>query len=209
MQGPASLVGTTRFVASRVGRARNVVTGARQLAIVAVLALAASGCAGEVVAPAATDAGDRATDVPTAALPDELEPTAAQTQLEKQGSAPILNFQDHDAACIDLTANGAEWAFIVATAPRAGNRVASGFHVRGCANVFEAAVAWRLVDGLDALLAEGFGMASCGTGCVGTFDLLIEYPPRDAPGIGYLEVFTDSPEDGRAIHVNRIALILE
>jgi hypothetical protein len=164
-------------------------------------------------APAATAADDAATavtaptDVPTSPVPTD----AAQSQLESQmgRDRPPLPFDDLGAACEDLTANGAEWAFIATTAPRAGQRVASGFHARGCANVFEAALSWRLVTGLDEPIAEGFGMASCGTGCVGTFDLIVEYPARDEPGIGYLEVFASSPEDGRPIHVNRIPLILE
>jgi len=167
-------------------------------------------------APAATAADDAEavmteaadpTDVPTSDVPSD----AAQSQLESQlgRDRPPLPFDELGAACEDLTANGAEWAFIATTAPRAGQRVASGFHARGCANVFEAALSWRLVSGLDEPIAEGFGMASCGTGCVGTFDLIVDYPARDEPGIGYLEVFASSPEDGRPIHVNRIPLILE
>lgn len=148
-----------------------------------------------------------ATEAPIAT--EALATDTAPIDLPSWASVPILDFQDQGAACEDLTANGAEWAFIATTAPRAGQRVASGFHARGCANVFEAALSWRLADGQDTTIAEGFGMASCGTGCVGTFDLIVDYPARDEAEIGYLEVFASSADDGRPIHVNRIPVVLE
>lgn len=213
MQRFAKPTRSSRCCASRFGRTHGNAADSRHRLLAALLALTASACAGEDPSPASTRAGkdtpvavDAGTAVPMAT---EAVPIGAQGQLDRQMSVPILNFQDDDAACDDLTASGAEWAFIATTSPHAGNRVATGFHARGCANVFEAALSWRLVTGLDEPIAEGFGTATCGTGCVGTFDLVVDYPPRAEAGIAYLEVFASSAEDGRPVHVNRIPLVLE
>lgn len=182
---------------------------AEAIALLAALALTA--CSQPVRSPGLDAATveptlDAAAEMPTAA---DVVATDTAPQPEQATAEPDLPTIVDACADPSFATEAAGWAFIIATAPNAGERVQSGFHAVGCANVFEASVAWRLVDGQDATLAEGHGMASCGTGCVGSFDLVVDYPAPAEPGIGYLEVYTESAEDGHPVHVNRIALILE
>lgn len=98
-------------------------------------------------------------------------------------------------------------AFIFVTSPAPGESFASGDTVRGCSNVFEATHEWELLDGDGAVLADGFGTASCGTGCVGTFTFAVDYTV-DEQQVGTLRVFASSPRDGSETHVNAIPLVL-
>jgi len=156
--------------------------------------------------PAATAADEAEAEVTAATDPTDAPEAPEPTEAAGPEASP--DAADAPPAC-EALAERTDWAFIVTEAPAAGQRVATGFHARGCANVFEAALSWRLADGQDTTIAEGFGMASCGTGCVGTFDLIVDYPARDEPEIGYLEVFASSADDGRPIHVNRIPVVLQ
>ena len=65
----------------------------------------------------------------------------------------------------------------------------------GVANVFEATFRVRILDGADRALAAGPVMASCGTGCWGSFDATITYSIGKA-GWGTLQVFEPSAKDG-------------
>lgn len=65
----------------------------------------------------------------------------------------------------------------------------------GVANVFEATFHFRLLDSEGRSLADGPVMATCGTGCWGTFDVSVPYVvPASAPGI--LQVYELSAADG-------------
>ncbi len=70
----------------------------------------------------------------------------------------------------------------------------------GLANVFEATFHVRIVDGDDRSLADGPVMATCGTGCWGTFDVSIPYTVPSA-GWGTLQVYELSAEDGSVINL--------
>lgn len=97
----------------------------------------------------------------------------------------------------------AEQAFIFVTTPVPGEQVANPFTVRGCANTFEANVQWRLVDRDGAAVTEGHTTATCGTGCVGTFEFEVRYPEAE-PRILTLEVYEASAEDGSVQLLNAI-----
>lgn len=88
-------------------------------------------------------------------------------------------------------------AVLFVTAPSVGAEVATGFPVAGCTNAFEATFQWELVDRDGAVLAGGNGTATCGSGCLGTFEFTVDYT-IERPMVGTLRVFTLSAEDDSA-----------
>jgi germination protein M len=78
-----------------------------------------------------------------------------------------------------------------AFAAAAGNPV----RLTGNANVFEAVFMVTILDGSDRVLAEQFAMATCGTGCRGTFDVTLRYDVSRAQW-GTLRVWVSSARDG-------------
>jgi Sporulation and spore germination/Immunoglobulin-like domain of bacterial spore germination len=54
-----------------------------------------------------------------------------------------------------------------------GTAVRAPFTVRGIADVFEAALSYRLLDAAGHEVAAGASAAACGTGCAGPFDFTI------------------------------------
>jgi immunoglobulin-like protein involved in spore germination/sporulation and spore germination protein len=85
---------------------------------------------------------------------------------------------------------------IAATAPKPGDRVSGSIRVTGAARVFEANVAWRLVDASGKTLANGHFLASLGSSALwGTFDTSLAIP-SGAHGNVMLELLEVSPKDG-------------
>jgi hypothetical protein len=68
-------------------------------------------------------------------------------------------------------------------------------HVTGNADVFEAAFRIAILDGSGKTLADEAAMASCGSGCRGTFDVTIPYTLTKAQ-YGILRVYNPSAQDG-------------
>ena len=68
-------------------------------------------------------------------------------------------------------------------------------HVTGNANVFEATFRISILDGAGKTIADVQVMASCGTGCRGTFDTTIPYTVAKAQ-YGTLRVYNPSAKDG-------------
>jgi Sporulation and spore germination/Immunoglobulin-like domain of bacterial spore germination len=62
---------------------------------------------------------------------------------------------------------------ITVTNLRPGAAVRAPFTVSGIADVFEAALSYRLLDAAGHQLSAGASAASCGTGCAGTFSFSI------------------------------------
>ncbi len=73
----------------------------------------------------------------------------------------------------------------------AGNPV----HVAGLANVFEATFRVQVLDGKGNVLADKQVMATCGTGCWGSFKTDVPYAIGKAQ-YGTLRVFDLSAKDG-------------
>jgi hypothetical protein len=67
--------------------------------------------------------------------------------------------------------------------------------VTGSANTFEAMFMITLLDGAGARIVETPAMATCGTGCRGTFDVTLRYSVPEA-GWGTLRVWEASAKDG-------------
>lgn len=84
--------------------------------------------------------------------------------------------------------------------PAWGGVLANPARVTGLANTFEAVFQVRILDGDGRTLAEGPVMATCGTGCWGTFDASIPYTVA-AAGWGSLQAFELSAADGSEIHM--------
>lgn len=134
---------------------------------------------------------------PTVTVTETVTPSPSQPQAT---DAPV----DPCAALV----GGEGLAFVFVTSPAPGTMVQSGFTFSGCSNTFEATHQWRLKDRDGAVLANGFGTATCGTGCVGTFQQEVTYQVSQTQ-VGTLEVFTSSAEDGSDQDMNSIPLVLQ
>jgi hypothetical protein len=91
---------------------------------------------------------------------------------------------------VDVCANGDgaldNAGFIFVEEPKNGERVSSGFEVRGCSSTFEASVNWRLRDRTGKVVASG--VTQGGSLQPGSFEFTAEYSVA-ARQIGELEVF--------------------
>lgn len=79
--------------------------------------------------------------------------------------------------------------------PAYGAGLGNPARIAGSANVFEAQFLITLLDGSGTVVAETPAMATCGTGCRGTFDVTVPYA-LPAPGWGTLRVWDGSARDG-------------
>lgn len=84
--------------------------------------------------------------------------------------------------------------------PAWGGTLANPAHVHGLSNVFEAQFKIELDDASGALLAGVVAMASCGTGCWGTFESEIPYTVSE-PQWGTLRAYEPSAKDGTPVNV--------
>jgi len=79
--------------------------------------------------------------------------------------------------------------------PAYGAAIGNPARVTGNANVFEASFRIAILDGSGRTLKDERAMATCGTGCRGTFDVTIPYTVSKAQW-GTLRVFYGSAQDG-------------
>jgi spore germination protein GerM len=79
--------------------------------------------------------------------------------------------------------------------PASGASIGNPAHVAGLANVFEATFRIALLDAAGRTLADQQAMATCGTGCWGTFDETVPYTVA-AGQWGRLRVYDLSAKDG-------------
>lgn len=140
----------------------------------------------------------------------ESAPLAALQLLVVDAEASALSMTNERAACADPVFDevGASLAFVFPTAPEPGATVRSGFQATGCANVFEATVSWRLRGQDGQVIADGFGTATCGTGCVGDYAIDVTYPETAAGRPARLELFSVSMRDGTEQFQNVIPIEL-
>lgn len=79
--------------------------------------------------------------------------------------------------------------------PAFGAAAGNPVRITGTSNVFEATFRVALLDASGAVLVDEMAMATCGTGCRGSFDVTLRYDvPR--PQWGTLRVYYDSARDG-------------
>ena len=79
--------------------------------------------------------------------------------------------------------------------PAVGGLLANPGRLTGMANVYEAAFMVEIRDRNGNTLARQPAMATCGTGCWGTFDVTIRYEVNEQQ-VGSLLVYTHSAQDG-------------
>jgi len=84
---------------------------------------------------------------------------------------------------------------IFADRPAYGAALGNPGHVTGCANVFEATFRIALLDAAGKPIVDDQAMASCGTGCRGTFDVTLKYSVASAQW-GTLRVYDPSAKGG-------------
>jgi hypothetical protein len=84
--------------------------------------------------------------------------------------------------------------------PAFGAALGNPGRITGSANVFEATFRVAILDGAGKELADEMVMATCGTGCWGTFRAEIGYDLAKAQ-YGTLRVFEPSAKDGSPINV--------
>lgn len=94
---------------------------------------------------------------------------------------------------------------ILVESPVPGELVGDEVRVTGISNTFEAGIEWVLTDSDGLIVAEGFDMATAGTGTWGTFDLTIEVPEDVGPR-GSVIVFETSPRDGSQVNVYEVPI---
>jgi hypothetical protein len=79
--------------------------------------------------------------------------------------------------------------------PAFGGGLGNPARITGSANVFEAVFIITILDGGGARIVETWAMATCGTGCRGTFDVTMAYSVAK-PAWGTLRAWDASPRDG-------------
>jgi germination protein M len=84
--------------------------------------------------------------------------------------------------------------------PAYGAAIGNPARVTGSADVFEATFRISILDGSGKVLADQQVMATCGSGCRGTFDTTIAYNVSKAQ-YGTLHVYEPSAKDGSPVNV--------
>jgi hypothetical protein len=121
---------------------------------------------------------------------------------------PLTNFGGYEIDGAQRRANFADQLpFILAQSPRIGERVSSAVHISGTANVFEAVVSIAILDQDGKVIASTFTMATCGTGCRGTFETDVAYDV-EATQPGTVRLYEVSAMDGSEIHAVNIPVTL-
>ena len=115
------------------------------------------------------------------------------------GGSTADNCDNADSALSDA-------AFVITTTPSAGDRVESGFEVKGCSRTFESNVNWRLVARNGTELARGNTQGG-GVDGPGPFTFTVTYT-ADQPQVGHLEVFEEDASDGEGFPPGRTILPL-
>jgi germination protein M len=84
--------------------------------------------------------------------------------------------------------------------PAYGASIGNPAHVTGSADVFEATFRISIIDGSGKVVADQQVMATCGSGCRGTFDVTIAYNVSKAQ-YGTLHAYEPSAKDGSPVNV--------
>ncbi|MEZ0240823.1 MAG: Gmad2 immunoglobulin-like domain-containing protein [Chloroflexota bacterium] len=124
-------------------------------------------------------------------------PTVEGVQFELDGT-PITVFSG-EGVMLDKPLTRADYTDqlppIWVDRPAWGGVLGNPARVTGLANVFEAAFQVAILDGSGKTLTDEHVMASCGTGCWGTFDVTLPYANGTAQW-GTLRVYDFSARDG-------------
>jgi hypothetical protein len=121
---------------------------------------------------------------------------------------PFTNFGGYELDGAQRRANFADQlpAILVAS-PRIGQRVSSPVTISGTADVFEAVVSIAILDEHRNVIASSFTMATCGTGCRGTYTTDVRYDVATRQP-GTIRVYEVSAKDGSPLHIVEIPVLL-
>jgi hypothetical protein len=121
---------------------------------------------------------------------------------------PLTNFGGYELHGALRRASFADQlpAILVQT-PRIGQRVSSPVTISGSADVFEAVVSIAILDEHRNVVASSFTMATCGTGCRGSYTTDVRYDVATRQP-GTIRVYEVSAKDGSPLHVVEIPVIL-
>ena len=129
-------------------------------------------------------------------------PTVSGVRFELDGE-PVTVFSG-EGVVLDAPVDRADYHDLLATVfvdrPAWGGFLGNPARLVGLANVFEATFHVRILDDEGRSLADGPVMASCGSGCWGSFDVSIPYSVS-AAGWGTLQVYELSAQDGSVINL--------
>lgn len=128
----------------------------------------------------------------------------------KIAGTPISVFSDAQLPLdppVDRTDFTDELPVIFLDRPAWGAALGNPAHLTGLANVFEAQFLVRILDGSGGTVAERSVMASCGTGCWGTFDETIPYSVT-AAGPGRVQAYELSAADGSIVNLTDYPVLL-
>ncbi len=135
-------------------------------------------------------------------------PTVDSVRFELDGQ-PVTAFSG-EGVVLDQPVGRADYtdqlAAIWVDRPAWGAAAGNPVRVSGLANVFEATFRISILDqpasarGGGSVLADVMAMATCGTGCWGTFDVTIPYSVQTAHW-GTLHVYELSAKDGSPVNV--------
>lgn len=121
---------------------------------------------------------------------------------------PLTNFGGYEIDGAQRRENFADQLpWILVESPGIGERVSSAVHISGTADVFEAVVSIAILDQNGKVIASTFTMATCGTGCRGTWETDVAYDV-DATQPGTIRVYEVSAMDGSKINVVSIPVTL-
>ena len=114
----------------------------------------------------------------------------------------VDNCKNDDGALTDA-------GFVIVQSPKSGDRVKSGFTVKGCSRAFESNVPWQLTDATGKIIAGGATLGG-GVDGFGNFEFTVPYVV-DKTQFGVLSVMEDDPSDGEGYPPkdNEIPLILK
>jgi len=123
-------------------------------------------------------------------------------------SEPLTNFGGYELRGPQRRADFADQLpLILVEGPTIGERVSSPVRVSGTADVFEAVVSIAILDQQGDTVASTFTMATCGTGCRGTYSTDVRYDVGTTQP-GTIRVYEVSAMDGSSIHVVDIPVTL-
>jgi immunoglobulin-like protein involved in spore germination/sporulation and spore germination protein len=121
---------------------------------------------------------------------------------------PLTNFGGYELHRAQRRASFADQLpLILVEDPGIGERVSSPVTISGTADVFEAVVSMVILDQHGETVASTFTMATCGTGCRGTYSADVRYDVGTTQP-GTIRVFEVSAMDGSPQHIVEIPVTL-
>lgn len=167
------------------------------------------------IATVSFTSGFTAEETPTVAVQSLAEIVYTLTQFDSIDAVliqvegePLTHFGGYELDGAQRRANFADQLpWILVQSPGIGERVSSAVHISGTADVFEAVVSIAILDQNGKVIASTFTMATCGTGCRGTWETDVAYEV-DATQPGTIRVYEVSAMDGSKINVVNIPVTL-